>query len=160
MLKLITFEPALGCRSPSPFAVKAEALLTMSKLPFEKIYGDVRKAPRGKFPVLMDGDKIIPDTAHIQAYLEEQKGVDFDKGLNLHQKSIAQAFRRLVEDHLYFLNMYFRWIGARRTVSVMHFFRKSPHCCKGWFSIGCRKVYAKPFTCRGCPATPATRWLI
>ncbi len=82
MLTLITFKPGLGVSSPSPFAVKADALLAMSGLDYEKEFGDVRKAPRGKFPVLKDGERLIPDTGHIQAYLETEKGVDFDSHLS------------------------------------------------------------------------------
>ena len=109
MLTLQTFPPAFGLRASSPFAVKAEALLAMSRLPFEKDYADLRKAPRGKLPVLVDGERVIPDTAHIQAHLERAHGIDFDGDLTERQRAIATAFRRLVEHHLYFIGGNLRW---------------------------------------------------
>ena len=109
MLTLLTFKPGLGVSSPSPFAVKADALLAMSGLAYEKEFGDVRKAPKGKFPVLKDGERLVPDTGHIQVYLETEKGIDFDSHLSTEQLATATAFRRLIEHHFYFINAYFRW---------------------------------------------------
>lgn len=121
MLTLITFKPCLGTRSPSPFAVKAEALMVFSELPFEVEYGDVRKAPRGKFPVLKDGETLIPDTAHIQTHLEIAHGVDFDGWLDGEQKAASTAFKRLIEHHFYFINAYFRWTDHPEGVRDSYF---------------------------------------
>ena len=67
MNTLLTFKPALGTDCPSPFGIKAEALLVMSKLPFNKEFGDILKAPRKKLPVLKAGSDLIPDSAHTSA---------------------------------------------------------------------------------------------
>lgn len=131
MLTLITFSPNLGVSSPSPFAVKADALLAMSGLEYQKEFGDVRKAPKGKFPVLRDGEKLISDTAHIQAYLENQKGLDFDSGLSDEQRALATAFRRLVEHHLYFINVHFRWFEHADAVRDA-FFSEVPSLMRGF----------------------------
>lgn len=109
MLTLQTFPPAFGLRASSPFAVKAEALLAMAKLPFEREFADLRKAPRGKLPVLVDDGRVIPDTAHIQAHLERAHGVDFDGELSARERGVATAFRRLIEHHLYFIGGNLRW---------------------------------------------------
>lgn len=109
MLHLHTFKPCLGILSPSPFAVKADALLAMSGLPYERKYEKVQKAPRGKFPVLVDGNRVIPDSAHIQSYLETEKGIEFDALLMPEQIAEAEAFRRMIENHFYFINGHFRW---------------------------------------------------
>ena len=121
MLTLLTFKPGLGVSSPSPFAVKADVLLAMSGLVYEKEFGDVRKAPKGKFPVLKDGDKLIPDTGHIQAHLETEKGVNFDGHLSAKQMATATAFRRLIEHHFYFINAYFRWEDHGDAVKETYF---------------------------------------
>ena len=109
MLVLQTFRPAFGLLATSPFAAKADALLAMSGLPYAREYPDVRKAPRGKLPVLVDESKVIPDSAHIQRYLETAHGIDFDGDMTVEQRAVATAFRRLVEHHLYFINTYLRW---------------------------------------------------
>ena len=100
MLTLHTFPPALGTRSPSPFSLKVEALLTMARVPYEKTFGIPSRAPRQKFPVLQSGQQHIPDSAHIQRFLEQTYGVDFDKGLDAQSKSTALAYQHMIEDHL------------------------------------------------------------
>ncbi|MCF6301707.1 MAG: glutathione S-transferase family protein [Devosiaceae bacterium] len=110
MLTLIVFPSAMGLKSPSPFSMKAIALMQMSGLAYKIKAGDSRKAPKKKLPVLIDGDKTIPDSTHIQAYLESEKGVDFDSWMSLEQLAIAQSFRCLCEDHLYWVGVYVRWV--------------------------------------------------
>ena len=110
MLVLQTFPPVLGLRSASPFTVKAEALLAMSGLPYElQRVSDPRKAPRGKLPVLLDGDAVVPDSEHIRAHLERVHGADFDGHLDASMRATATAYRRLVEHHLYFIAGHLRW---------------------------------------------------
>lgn len=121
MLTLQTFPPAFGLRAASPFAVKAEALLAMAGLPFEREFADVRKAPRGKLPVLVDGERVIPDTAHIQAHLERAHGTDFDGDLSDRQRGVATAFRRLIEHHLYFIGGNLRWNDHPDAVRAEYF---------------------------------------
>jgi len=70
---------------------------------------DSRKAPRGKLPVLLDGERAIPDSARIQTHLERVHGVDFDSHLDAGERAVATAFRRLVEHHLYFIAGHLRW---------------------------------------------------
>ncbi len=110
MLVLQSFPPVLGLRSASPFTVKAEALLALSGQRYEVQHvSDPRKAPRGKLPVLLDGESTIPDSAHIQTHLERVHGVDFDSHLDERERATATAFRRLVEHHLYFIAGHLRW---------------------------------------------------
>lgn len=47
MLTLHTFGPAAGVKSPSPFGLKAEALLAMSGLDFKASRGNPLKSPKG-----------------------------------------------------------------------------------------------------------------
>ncbi len=110
MLQLQVFAPEAGLQNPSPFGMKAVALMQMSGLEYQLVAGDVRKSPKGKMPVLVDGDKTIPDTAHIQAHLETVHGIKFDAGLKPEQLAIAHAFRHLGEDSLYWAITYSRWI--------------------------------------------------
>ena len=110
MLVLQTFPPVLGLRSASPFTVKAEALLAMSGASYELQHvSDPRKAPRGKLPVLLDGETAIPDSAHIQTHLERVHGADFDGHLDARERATSTAYRRLVEHHLYFIAGHLRW---------------------------------------------------
>lgn len=110
MLTLLSYAQ-VGGLCPSPFGAKAEALLRMSGLPHAVKPGNPTKAPRGKLPVLIDGATTIPDSSHIQAWLETRHGIDFDGPLSARQKAVAEAFRRMAEEHLYFAIVHARWIG-------------------------------------------------
>ncbi len=91
MLKLFTLPGEGKIRSPSPFAWKTEAMLRLSGLDFEKEYvADLSKMPKGKVPVLQDGEKLIPDSSLIQRYLTETYGIDLDKHLTPEQKAIRK----------------------------------------------------------------------
>ncbi|MGI9409563.1 MAG: glutathione S-transferase N-terminal domain-containing protein, partial [Hyphomicrobiaceae bacterium] len=87
MLILHTFGPAFGLPDPSPFCMKAMALLRLSGLEHRCAPGDPRKAPKGKLPYLVDGDDIIPDTTFIRWHLEQKHGVTFDAHLTEEQKA-------------------------------------------------------------------------
>lgn len=109
MLTLQIFAPAFGIKSPSPFSLKAIALLQMSGLEYNLEPADPTKTPNGKLPVLLDGDKTVPDSSHILTYLKEAHGFAADKDLDKQQLAIAEAFRRMTEDHLYWTLLYCRW---------------------------------------------------
>lgn len=110
MITLHTFGPAFGLPDPSPFVTKAEVLLKLSGQPFETKRADVRKAPKGKLPVIVDSGVTIPDSTFIRFHLEDRYGVDFDAGLTPAEKGTAWAVEKLLEDHLYWIEMYNRWM--------------------------------------------------
>jgi glutathione S-transferase len=110
VLTLKVLPTAWGVRNASPFNLKAEALLTLSGLPFEKVEAMPDAGPRGKLPVLIDGDRVVPDSSHIQHHLETVHGIDFDGALSPEQRADAEAYRRMAEEHLYFAVLHQRWI--------------------------------------------------
>lgn len=110
MLNLQVFGAAFGLPDPSPFAMKGQMLLKLSGLEFTIERGDVQKAPKGKFPVLIDGERKIPDSTFIRLHLENEYGIDFDPGLSPHKKGIAWATEKMLEDSLYWAIMYERWM--------------------------------------------------
>ncbi len=110
MLTLKVFAPAMGQKSPSPFSMKAIALMQMSGLDYQLKPGDPRKGPKQKLPVLVDGNKQIPDSTHILAHLKKAHNIDLDQELSPEQMAVAEAFRRMIEEHLYWVLVYSRWI--------------------------------------------------
>lgn len=110
MIKFLTFQPTLGVRCPSPGCLKTDMLLKLSGVQHKHIYGDVRKAPRGKFPVIIDGDKTIPDSSHIYQHLVEHYDFNIDEGLSKEELAISKSFQRLIEDHHYYMILFFRWV--------------------------------------------------
>ena len=112
MITLYTFGSNFNLPDPSPFVMKAEVLLKMSKLPYEtKSTIDTRKAPKQKLPYIVDGDKTIGDSSFIRFYLEDAYQVNFDRDSN--QIDIASAFlaEKYCEDNLYFLSLSERWLN-------------------------------------------------
>lgn len=111
MLELHTYRAAFGQPTATPFGVKVYILLKMAGLDFEVVYqDDPRKAPKGKFPLIVDGDETIADSSYIRRRLETAHGADFDAGLSAEQKSISLAFQRMVEEHLYWSIVAARWV--------------------------------------------------
>ncbi|WP_415922518.1 glutathione S-transferase family protein [Tateyamaria sp. SN6-1] len=109
MLTLITYAPAFGTPSASPFCVKAMYLLNLAGVPWQRQdTNDPRRWPKGKLPALQSETEVIGDSDNIRAYLEEQ-GADFDAGLTEIQRATSRAFIRMVEEHMYFHILLDRW---------------------------------------------------
>jgi glutathione S-transferase len=110
-MKLLVVPKAFGDKPASNFSIKAMALLAMAGLPYELVETTPNKGPRGKLPVLIDGAETIPDSTHIQSHLEKRHGVNFDAGLDPKQLADAEAFRRMVEEHLYWVVLHQRYFA-------------------------------------------------
>ena len=140
MLKLQVFGPAFGLPDPSPFAMKGEMLLKLSGMEYVTEIGDVRTAPKGKMPILYDGDTVIPDTTFIRFHLEERHGIDFDKQLSARERGIAWAVEKMLEDSLYFAVMYERWaIDDNFDRGPRRFFDQIPAPVRGLLASFVRK---------------------
>lgn len=127
-LQLKTFGPAFGEPDASPFCTKAICLLNMAGVQWTLLPGsDSRKAPVGKLPVLLDGSTVIHDSDNIRYYLEEHYAADFDAGLSDIQKAQSRALIRMSEEHLYFCQMYDRWVDDASWTHVrVRFFASLP----------------------------------
>ena len=109
MIKLYQFAPAFGLPNISSFCLKLETYLRMVKIPFESVYGsDMSKAPKGKMPYIIDGDKKIGDSNFIIDHLKQTHG-DLDTHLSASDRAISLAIRRLIEENLYWVMAHNRW---------------------------------------------------
>jgi len=103
-----------GCwelSSLSPFCVKVETYLKLAEIPHKVVIeNNPRRGPKGKMPVLKDGDKVIPDSSFILEYLKNKFGDTLDAHLTAEQQALATAVRRMIEENLYFVILYSRWI--------------------------------------------------
>lgn len=101
-LQFHTAPAALGTRSASPFCLKVEALLRLAEVPFESVLSSPVQGPRKKLPWIVTADgRTIPDSRCILAHLRAEHGLTLPEG--------PIAARRLVEDHLYWSQVLFRW---------------------------------------------------
>jgi glutathione S-transferase len=108
MIKVHKFGPAFGLPDASPFVMKVETYLRLKGLAYETLTADVRKAPRKQFPVVDVDGKIIPDSTAIVDHFEAQ-GEKLDAHLDAKQRAVGQAFKSMLEEHLYFCILYMRW---------------------------------------------------
>ncbi|CAM2748898.1 Uncharacterised protein [Legionella steigerwaltii] len=114
MIKLYQYPSAWSLPNPSPFCMKLETYLRMAKLPFEIVTViDPRKAPKGKLPVISDDGRKIADSGFIIDYLQQKYSDPLDGHLTATQKAEALAVRRMLEEHLYWVIVYSRWIDNR-----------------------------------------------
>ena len=67
---LYTFGPAFGLPDPSPFVTKVDVLLKLSGQPYATKIGDVRAAPKGKLPYIVDDGEIVADSTFIRWHME------------------------------------------------------------------------------------------
>ena len=119
MITLYNFGPAFGLPDPSPFVMKVETLLKMSKLPYRTDTTGFAKAPKGKIPYIDDDGVVVPDSTFIRWHIEKKYRIDFDQGLDAGQKATAWAFEKMAEDQLYWVGVNDRWMNDEN-------FRKGP----------------------------------
>ncbi|MBL1436584.1 MAG: glutathione S-transferase family protein [Rhodobacteraceae bacterium] len=151
MLKLITYPAAFGAPSASPFGVKAMCFLKMAGAEWEmSSNADPRKTPKGKLPLLVDGDMKISDSEDIRAYLEQKFSVDFDEGLSPEQRATSRAVIRMCDEHLYFALVCDRWLNdANWEVVRAEFFGMIPKLVRGFVTKKIRQQVRRSMHAQG-----------
>ncbi|RUL71085.1 glutathione S-transferase family protein [Dyella choica] len=109
-ITLYATRPGFGMPETSPFVIKTEVQLKMADLSYGRESTIPPLAPKGKVPYLLDDGEVVCDSTFIRAHLERKYGVDLDEGLDAHQRAQSWAIERMLEDHLYFAMVWFRWI--------------------------------------------------
>ena len=137
MIKLYRFPPLDRLPSASPFCVKLEAYLRMAGIEYEpRDMTDPRKSPKGKLPFIRDGETVVADSAAIIDFLKSRYGDPLDKDLSAAERATALAYRRLMEEHLYFCIVQIRWIRDDNWARAKaHYFSSLPIPLR-WFVPG------------------------
>jgi len=113
-ITLYQFPPAFGLPNASPFCMKAETYLRMAGMEYTCRNGMyLMRAPKKKLPYIDDGGRIVPDTHLIIDYLKVTYGDPLDAALTPAQRARGTAILRLLEDSLYWVLLYARWIDER-----------------------------------------------
>ena len=127
MITLHTFGPFFGCPDGSPFVMKGEMLLKLAGLPYQTTTRGLSRAPKGKLPYIRDGEDVVADSTLIRLHIEKKYGFDFDQGLSERDKGVAWAVEKLLEDHLYWVMVYWRWVIKENfDRGPRHFFDRAP----------------------------------
>lgn len=102
---------AWGLPSVSPFCLKLDAYLHIAGLPHRAVIDATPfKAPKGKLPYIEHEGQKIGDSGFIIEYLERRFGCDPNAGLSAAERAAALALRRLIEENLYWVMVYDRWV--------------------------------------------------
>jgi glutathione S-transferase len=109
-ITLYASRAGFGLPDTSPFVIKAEVQLMMAGLAYDRASTIPPQAPNGKLPFINDHGEVISDSTFIRAHIERKYEVDLDEGLDARQRAESWAIERLLEDHLYFAMVWFRWI--------------------------------------------------
>ncbi|NGY06557.1 glutathione S-transferase family protein [Solimonas terrae] len=111
-IELHQFSSPKGWPNLSPFCMKAETWLRLAGFDYTIVPQAIPNGPLGKLPAVRDGDEIIADSHNIIERLAARYGRDLDAGLDARQRAVARAFERLINEHLYWALVYFRWVDA------------------------------------------------
>lgn len=135
-IALHKFGPQWGMADASPFCMKVESVLRLSGLEFECPEFNARstfaKAPKGKVPFIEVNGELIGDSNCIIEHLRAKYNVDLDRGLTDEQKATSMAFRRMMDEHLYWVGLYSRWFDeAGWSVTSPLMFGQVPKLIRG-----------------------------
>ncbi len=113
-IKLHKFGEAWGLAEPRPFCLKLESFLWETNIAYETVPFDPRRsfarAPKGKLPFIEDEDgTLIADSGVIIQRLSHSHAIDMDAPLDDRQRCVSVAFRRMLDEHLYWVGVYSRW---------------------------------------------------
>jgi glutathione S-transferase len=126
MITLYQFPYTQGL-SLSAFCLKVEVFLKLAKIPYQKKSTSSLKAPKKKLPFIIDGDLTIPDSSEILRYLMTKYGLDWHAKLNPRDLATAHAAQTMLEEHLYWIAVYFRWVEPKMWAKVrVDFFANMP----------------------------------
>lgn len=106
---LYKYGAACGLPDLSPFCIKLETFLRMAHIPYRTHLGFPSQAPKGKLPYLEYDGKMLFEPREMIDELTQHFDVSLDATLEDNQIAIGQAFRSMIEEHLYFAILYFRW---------------------------------------------------
>lgn len=110
MIELLQFKPALGLMNLSPFCMKVEVFLRLAGLPYRCVDATPLRSPKGKLPVLRDGGAVVCDSSAIVAHLQQRHAAQLPSALRAPDTGARLALRRMVEEHLYFVLLWTRWM--------------------------------------------------
>jgi glutathione S-transferase len=102
---------AWGLPSVGPFSLKLEAYLRIAGIPYQAVIDATPfKGPKGKLPWIEHEGRKIGDSGFIIDYLQQRFGCDPDAGLSAAERAMALSLRRLMEENLYWVLVYDRWL--------------------------------------------------
>ncbi len=148
---LLQYDSALGLRSASPFCTKVEVLLVMTGHDYEtETLDNPMKMPKKKLPALRHNGQLIADSEFIKRHLERAFNVDFDEGVAPEQRAIGTAYKKLCEEHLYWIIAYSRWVEPHNWPLLREaYFKTMPAMIRRPFAAMIKKDFMKSLWMQG-----------
>src|SRR5579871_1419632 len=123
-ITLYQYKPQMGLPSPSPFCMKLEMYLRMGGFEHTVVTLKGRPtSPTRKAPYIELDGKLLVDSGLIIDHLERGSGHRVDGKLTLAQRAESLALQRLMEDHLYWVIVYGRWVDLDAWTETDNFIR-------------------------------------
>lgn len=94
------FGRGLVVPSKSPFPMKLETFLRMTKTPYMNDHSG-RMSTKGKTPWIEYNDTQVADSQFCIEFIKKKMDIDLNRSLSEQQKSIARAFLKLIEENFY-----------------------------------------------------------
>jgi len=89
--------------------IKLETYFKLANIDYKSFSGNPQIAPKGKFPYIEHNGKLIGDSSLIIEYCNNYFGDILDANLTTEERIRSLAFKSMIEEHLYFVEIYFRW---------------------------------------------------
>src|SRR5262249_1511421 len=139
-----------GLPEVSPYVTKTEVQLRMAGLEYEKRLARPQEGPKGQVPFIDDDGRLIGDSAFIRMHIEQEYGVDFDRGLTPYGRATAMAIEMMVDRELCPAVMYFRWlVPANFEKGPATFFAHMPEETRAQFKADLLERVRANFVARG-----------
>lgn len=123
MIVLQKFGPHFGVPDPSPFVLKLETFLRLTKIDYEEeLLFDLRKAPKGKLPCIVIDGTVTGDSQFAIAKLKKKFSVNLNDGLTEAQLAEHHMLRLALENHTYFMALAFRWLHEKNAPLIQKAF--------------------------------------
>ncbi|XP_055350617.1 failed axon connections homolog [Paramacrobiotus metropolitanus] len=105
----------------SPFGLKLETYLRMTKVNFENDFAKPHSSKTGKAPWLTYAGQDVSDSSMCIDFLKLKTGLDLNSTLTPSEKGINRAFQKLVEEELYWVLVLWRWSYDKEETVVKQF---------------------------------------
>lgn len=110
MIHLYRYLPAWGQADISPFCRKVLAYLEHRGLPYQAQTVAPNQSPTGKLPCAVIDGQVVADSSRILAVLEQRHLQPLDAHLSPAQQALSRAIQSLLEEDLYFVLVWLRWV--------------------------------------------------
>jgi len=100
----------------SPFCLKLETFLRLHKIKYQTIKG-INAGPTGKWPWIVYNDEVVTDSTFAITFLENKFGINWNT--EEVDKALGHVIHRMIEEHLYWVLVYERWVDPTIWSSVV-----------------------------------------